>query len=251
MHVLILSAIRSGSTYLLHLLRDTGFFYYAEPHDPHPSLVQQMAIHEFLAPNAAIEPWAVEGRDKTRDDCLDYLEVKCAFILRQPCLFKILMEQYSHYMLTPEDRPIVESFIPDPRYIWLERGDVVARTVSAYLFFKSRTDHIYDQKSYDDYMGRAVDIDAEGLMDVYRNHVQECDWSRYLYGADYLKIEYEDLIAHPRDTLEKCLKHLGMGYEGLDMQAIVDRQPKFKTERPESEMWKQTLRRMINRRRVM
>lgn len=252
MNVFLLTAMRSGSTYLVRMLKDTGFFHYPEPHVDHTSLTPQRAINEYLAPNPYVDPWYdEEGKEvpdvKNRETCINYLEFKAAFMRRQPCLFKILMEQYRYYMLEDHDRPLVESIFPDLKYIWLERSDVLARVVSAYIFFKSNVDHIHDQEGYNTYMSKAVEIDEKGLLDVYKNHVKGCDWSTYLGGVDYLKLEYEDLVAQPEESLRKCLDHLGLGYSHLDLKAIVDRQPKFKTERPESEEWKNRLRQVLRK----
>jgi LPS sulfotransferase NodH len=249
MNVFMLTAIRSGSTYLLHLLRDTGFFHYPAVHDPHESLVPQHEIHEFFAPNPFIDPWIVGNREKTREECMSHLRHRLMYMQKQPCLFKVLMEQYNYYMLEldAEDRRMIEDAIPGLRYIWLERSDIIARTVSAYILFNSKTDHIYSQKAYDDYMQKAVHIDEKGLLDVYKNHVKRGNWSPFLHGTDYLKVEYEDLVAKPKETLIRCLDHLGLGYDGLDLQAIVDKQPKFKTERPESKEWMDKLRKILRK----
>jgi LPS sulfotransferase NodH len=249
MNVFLLSAIRSGSTYLINMLGDTGLFHYPEAHSGHKSLVPQRKIREFLAPNHHVDPWWLNGRETpaNRQESISYLRHKVSFMTEQPCLFKILMEQYQYYLLDHNDRSLMESLFPDLKYIWLERSDIIARTVSAYIFFRSKIDHIYDQKSYDAYMDEAVHLDKEGLLDVYKNHVKRCDWAKYLNGVNYLKVDYDDLVARPQETLKECLDYLGLAYNHIDLQAIVDRHPKFKTERPESAAWKDTLRALLRR----
>lgn len=249
MHCFILTAMRSGSTYLTNLLWSTGLFHYPDAHAEHPSLEPQRRIREFMAPNIALDPWGTG--EKTREQAIAHLRHRLSFMHREPCLFKILMEQYNYYMLGDDDRPLVEEMIPGLKYIWLERKDLIARVVSAYIFFHSHVDHIYDQHSYDDYMSRQVDIDEAGLLDVYENHVKKCNWSPYLRGTTCLRLSYEELVAEPEETLAKCLVYLGLDHSHLDLAALVDAHPKYKTERPENRMWQEKLKGILRRRMIL
>jgi LPS sulfotransferase NodH len=254
MNVFILSAIRSGSTYLSNMIWDTKLFHYPEAHSDHPSLVPQRKIREFLAPNPQIDPWSmlaslpdVTTCELNRSNAIAHLRHKCSFIQKQPCLFKILMEQYQYYLLKMSDRALIEELIPDLKYIWLERRDIIARTVSAYLFFKSRVDHVCTQKAYNEYMSRAVEVDEKGLLDVYKNHVKRCDWSEFLSGTDYLKVDYEDLIVQPEVEMKRCIEFLDIPIGAEEIAWIVANQPKFKTERPESIEWQRKLKQMLRK----
>lgn len=248
MNCFVLTAIRSGSTYLTRMLGEAGGFGFPAPHSDHPSLKPQQAIREFFAPNPYLDPWGTG--QKTREEAVAHLRLKLSFMGQQPCLFKVLMEQYQYYMLGGQDRALVEAMVPGLEYVWLERRDLVARTVSAYMFFHTNTDHIYDQKSYDAYMRRAVRVDERGLLDVYRNHVKRCDWSEFLGDAPHLKVSYEDLIADPQTTLTRCMDHLKIPYAAGALEAVAASHPRFKTERPESPAWKERLRRLLRKETV-
>ncbi len=247
MNVFILTAVRSGSTYLMHMLRDTGLFHYPELHDPHPSLILQHEIQEFFADNEHIDPWVINQEKKTKAACIKYLEYKLKFMHKEPCLFKVLKKQYYYYLLENSDRSLIESMIPGLKYIWLERSDFIARAVSEYFFIKSKIDHLYDYKSYSDYMSTNIHIELYDIIDIYKKETERCDWSEFLGEKEYIKIEYEDLIKNPIIALTRCLDHLGLDYSNIDLQKIVDKQPKFKTQRPESKYWMELLRRELKK----
>ncbi len=248
MNVFILTGIRSGSTYLINMLNQTSLFHYPESWSQHPSLIDQRIINEFFAPNHNIDPWLENS--KTRDQTISHLKYKLSFIRQEPCLFKVLMEQYQYYLLDAKDRLLLEKLIPDLRYIWLERSDIIARTVSAYMFFKSTTAHLATQQEYDNYMKKAIEVDEQGLIDVYKNHVKRANWSEFLDGTNYLKINYEDLVAKPFQTMQRILLFLGLNLLNKNLMEIVEAQPKFKTERPESKEWQEKLRRILRKRTI-
>lgn len=237
--------MRSGSTYLFNLLRDTGKFSFPAPQSNHPSLKPQHTAGEFLAPNHQIDPWDVLGVPKTREMCIQNLKVKANQPFKPPALLKILKEQYEYYMLDHADRPLIESLFPNTKYIWLERKDIYARAVSAYQFFVSKTPHLWSQEMKRRYDSTKIPFDAKGVQDVFYNHIKDCDWSGFLDGAPHHYVEYEDLVSNPVRVLTGCLTHLGLSPNGTEVQAIVNKQPKFKTERPETKLQIERLKRML------
>lgn len=244
MNALMLTSIRSGSTYLYNMLKDTGAFSFPAVYNSSPLLKDQYNYGEFFSPNHEHDPWDRLGVPKTRELCIQNLKMKANQPFKAPCLLKVLKEQYEYYMLTYDDRPLIESLFPAPKYIWLNRGDIYARTVSAYIFFVTKTPHLWNKGMKNKYDTQKVPFDAKGLLDVYYNHVKSGDWSAYLDGIDYLPVEYEDLVNKPEETLDRCLDYLG--YAGkFDVKSIVEKQPKFKTERPESKEFIEKLKRML------
>lgn len=242
MNVLMLTAMRSGSTYLFNMLKATGSFSFPAPHAEHPSLKAQAEIGEFLAPNGYLDPWDVHGIPKTKELCEQHLKKKANLPFRPPCLLKILKEHFEYYLLDYDDRPLVETLFPKPKYIWLEREDVFARTVSAYQFFVSKMPHLWNERMQAEYKAKEIPWDTKGILDVYYNHVKNCDWGPFLEGANHHHVEYEDLIARPQEVLQGCLDYLGM--KG-DVESIVAKQPKIKTERPETKEYVQRLKRTL------
>ena len=234
MNVLILTAMRSGSTYLYNMLRDTEKFSFPSPHSNHPSLKPQQEVGEFFAPNHRLDPWDTLGVPRTREMCLQHLKVKANQPFKPPCLLKVLKEQYEYYNLGYEDRPIIESLFPGTKYIWLERQDLYARAVSAYQFFVSKTPHLWDRGMKQKYDSQNITFDIKGMQDVFYNHVKDCNWEPFLGDASFHYVEYEQVVDYPESTLENCLTYLGYKPGTFDVEKIVAKQPKFKTERPET-----------------
>jgi LPS sulfotransferase NodH len=247
---MILTAMRSGSTYLANMLWDTGLLAYPDLHDIHASLKPQAEVFEFMAPNHNVDPWDVRKFPKIRDVCIQQLKFKFSFQPDdKPCLFKILKEQFDYYLLENTDRPFIEAQVPGVKYIWLERKDKLARAVSAYQFFVTKMPHLWDEKMLKEYRSKDIPWDPKGMLDVYYNHVKDCDWYGFLHplqekkpgdwkvdnDSAYLKVEYEDLIARPTYVLSECVSFLGYGAKNLNIQAIVNKQPKIKTERAETQ----------------
>ena len=246
MNVWILTGIRSGSTLLYNLMRDTGLFSFPEPHSDHPSLKPQRDVGEFCAPNHNIDPWDVMGIVKTKEMSVQYLKMKARLAGPGHNLLKVPMEQFQYYLLDYKDRPLIESLFPDSRYIWLEREDMIARAVSAYIFFTTKTPHVWTEKMNQEYRNKKVPFDANGILDVYFNHLKPCDWSPFLEGTTYLKVTYEELVGNPAVVLRRCIDWLGLdGLHRIDHLNITARQPKFRTERPETEEFKRRLKSLM------
>jgi LPS sulfotransferase NodH len=244
-NVLILTAMRSGSTYLFNMLRDTGHFNFPSPQSSHPSLKSQHAVGEFFAPNHNLDPWDTLGVPKSREMCIQNLKLKANQPFKHPALLKVLKEQFEYYMLDHTDRPLIESLFPDTKYIWLERKDIFARAVSAYQFFVSKTPHLWTQDMKRKYDSTKIPFDAKGVQDVFYNHVKDCDWSSFLEGAAHHYVEYEDLVSKPQLVLTECMMHLGYPIQVSKIKEIVDKQPKFKTERLETKEHIERLKRSL------
>lgn len=246
MNLWILTGLRSGSTLLWKLLWDTKLFSYPDKHSDHPSLDLQRSVGEFLAPNHNIDPWDVLQVPKTREMTIQYLKMKSKLAGTENNVMKLPIEQYHYYLLDHNDRPLIQSLFPDSRFIWLEREDIYARTVSAYIFFTTRTAHLQNQKQKDEWLKKPVPWNSQGILDVYYNHIKKCDWGSFLEGENYLKVSYEELVADPALTLKKCMDWAGVdGRQRLDYKGIADRQPKFKTERPETQEYIKKLKRLL------
>lgn len=236
--------MRSGSTFLCNMLKDTKVFDYPNVFDSDPLLKIQSDAAEFLAPNHNLDPWDKLGIPKTKDLCIKHLEMKASQYFNPPVLIKLLKEQYKYYLLEPSDRTTIEAYFPNPKYIWLERKDIFARTISAYQFFVSKTPHIWDKNMKSAYEKKRINFDIKGVLDVYNNHIKDGNWNDYLNEANYHYIEYEDLIADPTQVLKGCLNFLKI--TNIDAKQIVEKQPKFKTERPETQQYIKKLKRLVS-----
>lgn len=242
----MLTAMRSGSTYLYRMLKGTKLFGFPDPHREHPSLKPQHDVGEFFAPNPHIDPWEILEIPRTKEICIQNLKVKANQPFKSPCLLKVLKEQYEYYMLDHKDRPLIESLFPATKYIWLERENLIDRAVSAYIFFTTKTPHLYNQKMADEYRKKEVTWDGAGMLDVYFNHMKDCDWAPFLGDSPFLKVSYENLVAQPAETLRKCLDYLRLDPRGtIDVEKIAREQPKLRTERPESAIFREKLKKQL------
>lgn len=253
MNCVILTAIRSGSTLLCNLLNQTGYFRYPQLVTTHPTMSRQLKSFEMLAPNPVLDPWLNKRGIKTKEACIEQLEIKTMTLRKQlvykheyrPAIIKIPMEHYQYYLLTQSDKNIIEEFIPNARFIWLERKDMLARTISAYFFFKSKVAHINSQNIHRKYLESQIPFYADEVLDVYFNHLKGCDWGPFLEGAKYLKIDYEDLISDPMNELIRSLEFLGIESKSIDRRKILSNQSWVKTERPETKEYIEQLQRCL------
>lgn len=226
------------------MLWDTGLFHYLAPHSEHPSLAYQRSYGEALAPNHAIDPWDVLQVPKTREMTIQYLKMKARLAGPGPNLLKVHMEHFDYYLLEHSDGELLRELFPDSRFIWLEREDIFARTISAWFSFSSKVPHIKDEKTRQQYFKKAIPFDANGILDVYYNHVKKCNWGPFLEGSEHLKVTYEKLIANPADTLRTCLDWLDTGTT-VDCAGIAARQTTIRTERPETREYIKRLKKLL------
>lgn len=247
MNCVILTAIRSGSTLLCNLLRDTQYLRKPNVISTHPSLERQRNSFEIMAPNPFVDPWNVMKVTKTKEFCMEYFEKKTGPLRQHDHinnLLKIPMEHYEYYCLTSKDRLFIEEMIPNIKFIWLERQDILARTISAYFFFRSKIPHIMDQETHKKYSEMQIPFDMQGIMDVYHNHIKQSSWESFLNNVQYHKVEYENLVTNPMQELLKVLEFLELPTD-INRQTILSSQSWVKTERPESREYIEMLDRSL------
>jgi LPS sulfotransferase NodH len=195
----ILCDIRTGSTYLSGLLNGTGLF----------PLYEKRAFDEWFARKR------------------NFIPDKETFISKPPLYAKVLIDQFNK-LFTVADKPLIESKVPNLKYILLRRKDIVAQAVSYYI--ADMTGYILTPKNYSAWNTPVVYDEAE-IRKRYKILKDNYEiWMPYLEGSDYLEIDYETLVAEPKKTLIKVLDYLEMNYDEQKLNITVETLPTTKKE---------------------
>jgi trehalose 2-sulfotransferase len=109
-------------------------------------------------------------------------------------------------------------------FIRLKRRDVAAQAVSIYLARRTNVWHLHSPEERESYTRSieqefdAGDVDFEEIQVYYQSMLDQESWIDRLLdelGASPLVVDYDALIAAPRDTVRRILDHLGLdGPEG-------------------------------------
>lgn len=142
------------------------------------------------------------------------------------------------------DSRFVRRIFPDISFIRLTRN-VVSHAVSLYIARSTTKYHIYDKNTLDTYLKTKIEIDDARLLEAYKDAVNYTEsWSRFLDGTErLLRVNYEDLVEKPVDTLSSILNFLGVQ---TDVQAAVNRtlgneKRLFRMTRPDAQIFEDRL----------
>jgi len=200
----ILCNPRCGSSYLCELLNNTGRF---EP------VRKERAFGEWLKHYPSVDEFA-----------------------HNPPYFNKCTRHQFVTLLGDMTREEFEFALSGVRYIVIHRKDLYAQAVSMYIAKCTDRYHVFSEDSLGEYLKQEVEFDEELMLKMYKNACgYPTSWSRFLDGAKYLEVYYEDLIADPAVILDRVCRHLEIQLTKNEIAASVGRHKLIPTTRPEAE----------------
>ena len=136
-------------------------------------------------------------------------------------------------LFNDSERNIIESKLPDLRYIHLNRRNIIEQAVS--LYFAEATNvwslpqkkeylqlHQHDFFTKNEYEKIPVLIDDNRLLSCYYKCQKHNDnWAGYLQQTKHCSLWYEDLVTHTKEQLIKIFAFLNLTYQEDDLQKLV------------------------------
>jgi LPS sulfotransferase NodH len=149
---------------------------------------------------------------------LEYFHWTSKFVLsKTPLCCKVIRRHFlSKY--SDEDKTKIEAEVPNLKYIWLRRHNNYERAISLYFSLKNRLwrttkdskKEYFKNISQNKYVfdtAFARKCYAEVSSDYHNN------WSSYLKKDQYLEVDYEELIASPKEELKKIVNYMGLDFK--------------------------------------
>lgn len=156
----------------------------------------------------------------------------------------IVTKMHRHYLrgdLPGWDRAEVERRFPGVRFVWLERS-LVRQAASLYFSDVTKVCQLETPEEQAAYRSRPVAIDDGVLRQKYRQVAAwHRAWEHWLRRGAYLRITYEGLAADPAGTVAAVLDYLA-AEQTHDLPAEL---PLYRTQRPETEEAVRRLTRMV------
>jgi len=154
---------------------------------------------------------------------------------------KVLREHFERSCFTDNDKEIIESLIPNLKYILLKRRNLKEVAVSNFLAEKTNIWQISDipfdgGTTREIYSNINVPIDDSALLNFYNRALDRnyC-WDNYLEGSSFLEIFYEDLFSNTSYVIENILDYLELkpkinvkyAIENCPCKKVADEKNKF------------------------
>ena len=183
----ILSTVRTGSTYLCEILNETNLF--------PPYLKYKKAFSEWFR----------------------FYENKDSLMKNLPNTCKVHYSQYCKFF-QDYDRELLEAKLNPLYFILLKRKDFVAQAISFAIAKKYKT-YIVNIENKVRWNKTSVILTDDEMISAYKE-LSGCyyKWDKFLNNAQYMVVDYSDLIADPKKQLEKILTYIGMDYKKLKVK---------------------------------
>lgn len=185
----ILCQPRSGSTYLCDILNNLNIF----------PIFNDSRLKSLgpIKKNSAFNEWL-----------RIYLNKK-DFEQNPPLNLKCLYEQYWSLFGSNENSNYIKKIIPNVKFIWLKRKNLIEHTASLYYAIKTKKYHITNSQNLKEYSNIELEFDKDFALKVFNTIKAEQNIWDYFLQNNYCQIMYyEDLINNPAREIENLLNNL-------------------------------------------
>jgi LPS sulfotransferase NodH len=248
-NIWVLSNYRNGSNFLCRLLESFGNLpgdTFSEKFNPYRSSTLKKYYKDTFF-NNSYRKWK-NGDVNTRRNLFFKHVIKKQTL---PQKMKFMRDQFFEVCgLNDNDKRLVESELPDLKYIFLKRSDIYRVTVSLYFAQKTGKWVLQERER-----GRYLDIPVEfnedeilGLFKRMRHFTEENNWDKYLRESDYLFVDFQDLIKDPTRTFIKVMNYLEIDPNEVDIERYVNAYKFVPTKRPEMDEYIRRLRKLVSSR---
>ena len=241
----MLSNYRSGSIFLCKFLEYVGKYEddeFYERFNPNRPVTLKKYYNRFPIYN--YPTWKNGNVRKKRDIFFKHVINKG----KLPAHLKIMRDQFFETCgLMDSDKDVIERELPNLRYIFIRRSDVLRITISHYFAIKTGR-WVLPEKDRNDYFLHKIRFNEKEIVNLYHSvykYVVENNWDKYLTNSDHLLIDFDILIRNPLATFKQVLAYLGIDVTLMDINDYIDNYPFLQTRRPETDDYVDRLKQLV------
>ncbi len=135
--------------------------------------------------------------------------------------------------------------LPGIKYILLNRKDIKSKAISHYFAHITGVWKVH-QGELEDYFKLPIYLDKDLLKACYDEELSYLNcWDNYLRDTPHFRVEYEDMINNPVETIIKIFDYIEIKITPEEAQAAVDKCDGVVMTRPEFQEYLEELEKLI------